>query len=269
VRRWLDLDAAPEAIDEALANLPGEPGLRLPGSVDSFEMVVRAVLGQQVTVAAARTLARRFADRFGEAIETPWPEVTHAFPSAERIAAAPVEQIGELGIIRTRAGAIQALARAWPEATRHLHEKREPEPLIEMLEGLPGIGPWTAHYIAMRALSWPDAFPPNDVAVLWARVVPDDFHARSSVLLVCSFTGLLAISQTLLELFPALLGHHVHEWRGEHFIEITVLKQFYIRWICKHVHAIVNVGDGLTFIGFKRLVSALSHVLHHVLEHAQ
>lgn len=166
VRRWLDLDAAPEAIDEALADLPGEPGLRLPGSVDSFEMVVRAVLGQQVTVAAARTLARRFADRFGEAIETPWPEVTHAFPSAERIAAAPVEQIGELGIIRTRAGAIQALARAWPEATRHLHEKREPEPLIEMLKGLPGIGPWTAHYIAMRALSWPDAFPPNDVAVL-------------------------------------------------------------------------------------------------------
>jgi AraC family transcriptional regulator of adaptative response / DNA-3-methyladenine glycosylase II len=169
VRRWLDLDASPATIDEALAGLPGEPGLRLPGCVDSFEMVVRAVLGQQVTVAAARTLARRFADRFGEPMATPWPEVTRAFPSPEAVAAATLEQIAELGIIRTRASAIQALAQAWPEASRHLHEKhgkREPDALIEMLKSLPGIGPWTAHYIAMRALGWPDAFPPNDVAVL-------------------------------------------------------------------------------------------------------
>ncbi|MET0335947.1 MAG: AlkA N-terminal domain-containing protein, partial [Rhizobacter sp.] len=170
VRRWLDLDAAPDAIDEALADLPGEPGLRLPGCVDSFEMVVRAVLGQQVTVAAARTLARRFADRFGEPIASPWPEITHTFPSPERVASAAIEHIAELGIIRARAGAIQALAQAWPEASRHLHgplqETREPDALIEMLKALPGIGPWTAHYIAMRALSWPDAFPPNDVAVL-------------------------------------------------------------------------------------------------------
>jgi AraC family transcriptional regulator of adaptative response / DNA-3-methyladenine glycosylase II len=166
VRRWLDLDANPDTIDAALADLPGEPGLRLPGSVDSFEMVVRAVLGQQVTVAAARTLARRFADRFGEPLVTPWPEVTHAFPGPERIAATAMEEIAELGIIRSRAGAIQALAQAWPAATHHLQERREPEPLIEMLKSLPGIGPWTAHYIAMRAMSWPDAFPPNDVAVL-------------------------------------------------------------------------------------------------------
>lgn len=166
VRRWLDLDASPDTIDDALAGLPGGPGLRLPGCVDSFEMVVRAVLGQQVTVAAARTLARRFADRFGEPIATPWPEVTRTFPSPETIAAAPVERIAELGIIRARAGAILALAQAWPEASRHLHDRREPAALIEMLKQLPGIGPWTAHYIAMRALSWPDAFPPNDVAVL-------------------------------------------------------------------------------------------------------
>ncbi|HEY0817854.1 MAG TPA: AlkA N-terminal domain-containing protein, partial [Rhizobacter sp.] len=166
VRRWLDLDASPDTIDAALADLPGAPGLRLPGCVDGFEVVVRAVLGQQVTVAAARTLARRFADRFGEPIATPWPEITRSFPAPEAVAAAPVEQIAELGIIRTRAGAIQALARAWPEAVRHLHHQREPEALIAMLRTLPGIGPWTAHYIGMRALSWPDAFPPNDVAVL-------------------------------------------------------------------------------------------------------
>lgn len=166
VRRWLDLDASPDTIDEALAGLPGERGLRLPGCVDSFEMVVRAVLGQQVTVAAARTLARRFADRFGEPVATPWPEVGRTFPSPQTVAALRPEQISELGIIRTRAGAIQALAQAWPEASRHLHEQREPAALIAMLKALPGIGSWTAHYIAMRALSWPDAFPANDVAVL-------------------------------------------------------------------------------------------------------
>jgi AraC family transcriptional regulator of adaptative response / DNA-3-methyladenine glycosylase II len=142
VRRWLDLDADPATIDGALADLPGAPGLRLPGSVDAFEMAVRAVLGQQVTVAAARTLARRLVDRFGE-----------------------------LGIIRARAGAIQALATAWPALSERLRGEATPERLIEDLCALPGIGPWTAHYIAMRATGWPDAFPPKDVAVLNAMNV--------------------------------------------------------------------------------------------------
>jgi AraC family transcriptional regulator of adaptative response / DNA-3-methyladenine glycosylase II len=168
VRRWLDLDAMPQTIDAALANLPGAPGLRLPGSLDAFELAVRAVLGQQVTVAAARTLARRLADRFGEPMHTPWPDVTRCFPSPETMAQAPVERIAELGIIRTRAGAIQAIAAAWPEIAPLLVARARPEPLIERLCDLPGIGPWTAHYIAMRALGWPDAFPPNDVAVLKA-----------------------------------------------------------------------------------------------------
>ena len=81
VRRWLDLDAAPEAIDAALAELPGAPGLRLPGSVDGFELAVRAVLGQQVTVAGARTLARRLVERFGSDVATPWADVHRAFPA--------------------------------------------------------------------------------------------------------------------------------------------------------------------------------------------
>ena len=168
-RRWLDLDAAPHAIDAALSTIPGDPGLRLPGSVDTFELAVRAVLGQQVTVAAARTLARRFADGFGEAIETPWPaEVSRAFPAPSLIAATPIEKIAELGIIRSRAGAIVAIARAWPAIVPLLSPHARAEPLIEQLCELPGIGPWTGHYIAMRALGWPDAFPPNDVGVLKA-----------------------------------------------------------------------------------------------------
>jgi AraC family transcriptional regulator of adaptative response / DNA-3-methyladenine glycosylase II len=167
-RRWLDLDAQPQAIDAALADLPGTPGLRLPGSRDACELAERAVRGQHVTVAAARTLARRLVERFGEALRTPWADVNRTFPSPAALAGAPVERIAELGINRTRAGAIQAIAQAWPELSPLLAAHARPEPLIERLCALPGIGPWTAHYIAMRALGWPDAFPPNDVAVLKA-----------------------------------------------------------------------------------------------------
>jgi AraC family transcriptional regulator of adaptative response / DNA-3-methyladenine glycosylase II len=156
VRRWLDLDAAPHAIADALDPLPGEAGLRLPGSVDAFELAVRAILGQQVTVAAARTLARRVVERFGAPVATPWPEIACTFPAPDTVAAQPVERIAELGIIRTRANAIVALAHAWPALAPRLGAHQPPEPLIEALCELPGIGPWTAHYVAMRALSWPD-----------------------------------------------------------------------------------------------------------------
>ncbi|MFT3665117.1 Ada metal-binding domain-containing protein [Piscinibacter sp.] len=167
-RRWLDLDAAPEAIDRALADLPGASGSRLPGSVDAFELAVRAVLGQQVTVAAARTLASRLVMRFGEPLATPWPDVTHQFPAPERLAAAAPGDIASLGIVRQRAGALIALAQAWPRFETLTTPAAAPDEFIAALCELPGIGPWTAHYIAMRALGWPDAFPPNDVAVLKA-----------------------------------------------------------------------------------------------------
>ncbi len=168
VRRWLDLDAAPDTIAETLAGLPGEPGLRLPGSVDAFELAVRAVLGQQVTVAGARTLARRLVERFGGDVETPWPDVHRTFPQPSTLADVPIERIAELGIIRSRVGAIQALARDWDGIAPLLRIGAAPEALVERLCALPGIGPWTAHYIAMRALGWPDAFPPGDVAALKA-----------------------------------------------------------------------------------------------------
>lgn len=167
-RRWLDLDATPDAIDAALAGLPGSPGIRLPGSLDAFELAVRAVLGQQVTVAAARTLARRLVERFGEPLGSPWPDITRSFPAPAAIAAAPIERIAELGIVRQRANALVALARAWPELTQVLATRLDPQAWVDALCALPGVGPWTAQYIAMRACAWPDAFPPNDVAVLKA-----------------------------------------------------------------------------------------------------
>ena len=168
VRRWLDLDATPETIDTALAALPGAPGLHLPGGTDVFELAVRAVLGQQVTVAAARTIAKRLVERFGVPLATPWAEITRCFPQPALLADTPIEHIAELGIIRTRAAAIIAIAQAWPEIAALLATRARPEALIARLCEIKGIGPWTAHYIAMRALGWPDAFPPNDVAVLKA-----------------------------------------------------------------------------------------------------
>jgi len=168
VRRWLDLDAAPETIAETLVGLPGEAGLRLPGSIDAFELAVRAVLGQQVTVAAARTLARRLVERFGTDVATPWRDVDRTFPGPVDLATTPIERIAELGIIRSRAGAIQALGANWNSLAPLLSPGAAPEALVERLRELPGIGPWTAHYIAMRALGWPDAFPPGDVAALKA-----------------------------------------------------------------------------------------------------
>ena len=171
-RRWLDLDAAPEVIDGALGEFPSRLGTRLPGALDGFELAVRAVLGQRITVAAARTLARRLVDRFGARVVTPWPELHRAFPSPKAIAKANAEHIGELGILRTQVAALQQLAAAWPEvealAGASASMDQRAEALIAKLITLPGCGPWTAHYIAMRWLGWPDAFPPGDVAVLKA-----------------------------------------------------------------------------------------------------
>jgi AraC family transcriptional regulator of adaptative response / DNA-3-methyladenine glycosylase II len=165
-RRWLDLDADPQAIARALHGLPGEDGLRLPGGLDAFELAVRAVLGQQVTVAAARTLARRVVERFGSPVATPWPELDRCFPAPAVLARLAVDDIAELGIIRSRAAAVVALAQDWPALQALLQPRSAAPPLLERLCALPGIGPWTAHYVAMRALGWSDAFPPGDVAVL-------------------------------------------------------------------------------------------------------
>ena len=166
VRAALDLDADPLAIASVLqASFPGTDGLRVPGTLNGFELAVRAVLGQQVTVAAGRTLAQRLVARFGSPIATPLPALTHLFPSPAVLATASGDGLGELGIVRQRQAAIVALARAVEDGGLQLHPGADIPATVALLQTLPGIGEWTAHYIAMRALRWPDAFPAGDVAL--------------------------------------------------------------------------------------------------------
>jgi len=174
VRAMLDLDADPRAINSLLR--PGFPlgdGLRVPGTLDGFELAVRAVLGQQITVAAARTLAARLVQRFGEPIETPIAGLNRLFPSAAALAAASGDALGQLGIVRQRQAAIQAIASAVAAQRLSLHAGADVPATLAALKALPGIGDWTAQYIAMRALRWPDAFPAGDVALQKALGVQD------------------------------------------------------------------------------------------------
>lgn len=168
VRQALDLDADPARIDPVLARLPvpPRPGARLPGGLDGFEIAVRVILGQQVTVKAARTLVQRLVDRFGAPLETPFPALTHVFPDAATIAAADPEVIGRLGIVRQRVRALQALAAAVADGRLALHRAAPIEPTLDALRALPGIGDWTAQVIAMRALAWPDAWPATDIGLM-------------------------------------------------------------------------------------------------------
>ncbi len=165
VRAAFDLDADPKAINAVLnGDFPTGDGLRVPGALDGFELAVRAVLGQQITVAAARTLAQRLVDKFGEPIATPWPELTRLFPSASVLARASGDELGQLGIVKQRQAAIVGLAKAVAGGLQ-LHGGADVHATLEALKALPGIGDWTAQYIAMRALRWPDAFPAGDVAL--------------------------------------------------------------------------------------------------------
>lgn len=169
VRRLFDLHADPAAINAILGKLAeANPGLRVPGSFGGFEMAVRAILGQQVSVAGASTLAGRFAARFGASVSVPVPALTHLFPLASRIAGATVDEIGRLGITGRRAETIIALAKAIGTGDLLLEPGHRVEGTLRKLQKIPGIGVWTAQYIAMRALSWPDAFPHTDLGIFKA-----------------------------------------------------------------------------------------------------
>ena len=166
VRAWLDLDADPAAIHAVLgADFPALAGLRVPGTLDGFELAVRAVLGQQVTVAAARTLTTRLVERFGTPLATPIDGLTRLFPSPAALAAASGDELGQLGLVRQRQAAIHALAQAVSSGQISLHAGADVAATMDALKALPGIGAWTADYIALRALRWPDAFPAGDVAL--------------------------------------------------------------------------------------------------------
>lgn len=166
VRAMFDLDADPAAINSVLHGaFAGGDGLRVPGAMDGFELAVRAVLGQQITLAAARTLAQRLVARFGETIATPWPDLTRLFPAPAVLAAASGDALGQLGIVRQRQAAIVGIAQAVLDQRLQLHGGADVNATVATLKALPGIGDWTAQYIAMRVLRWPDAFPAGDAAL--------------------------------------------------------------------------------------------------------
>jgi AraC family transcriptional regulator of adaptative response / DNA-3-methyladenine glycosylase II len=168
-RRLLDLDADPVAVAEQLGGDPllaplvrGAPGRRVPGAVDGGELAVRAVLGQQISVAGARTLAGRLTAALGAPLPERDGALTHAFPSAEAIAATDP---ATLPLTRARAFGLVALCRALAERSLSLDPGADRAAARERLLTLPGIGPWTAEYVAMRALGDPDAFPATDLGV--------------------------------------------------------------------------------------------------------
>ena len=174
VRALFDLDARPDLIARHLARdarlsraVKANPGLRVPGAFNGFEMGLRAILGQQVTVKAATTIACRFVETFGEPIVTPFPELHRLTPAPARVAAASLDDVARHGIVAARSRSIIALAAAHESGELSLdggtHHK--PDDAIRRMTELPGIGAWTAHYIAMRALRWPDAFPKEDIAI--------------------------------------------------------------------------------------------------------
>ena len=171
VRRMFDLDARPDVIAAVLRRDPGlapmlraRPGLRVPGALDPFEAAVRALLGQQVSVAAATTLAGRFAGAFG-APYAGSPGLTVRFPTAAEVAAAGAARVAAIGLPASRAEALHGLARGVASGAVDLATPRDLDRFVAELVALPGIGPWTAHYLAMRALHLPDAFPAGDLGV--------------------------------------------------------------------------------------------------------
>ncbi len=165
----LDLDSDPQAVAEVLsadpllgARVALAPGRRVAGHVDAHELAVRAVLGQQVSLAGARTLAARLVRAHGEAVARPTGSVTAAFPSAATLAGVDP---GELAMPATRRRAVLGLAEALASGNLVLDSGADRDEARARLLALPGIGPWTSEYIAMRALRDPDAFLPTDLGV--------------------------------------------------------------------------------------------------------
>jgi AraC family transcriptional regulator of adaptative response / DNA-3-methyladenine glycosylase II len=169
VKALMDLSCNPVEVARALGKLAERrPGLRVPGAFDGFEVAVRAIVGQQVSVAAARTVAGRIAAAFGDALQTPFDSVNRIFPTAEKISGLAYGQIARLGMPGARAKTIIGIARAIADGKLELMPNADIDATLEKLRSLPGVGEWTAQYLAMRALAWPDAFPHTDLGVMRA-----------------------------------------------------------------------------------------------------
>lgn len=168
-RRLFDLDADPESVNAALGRDPilgrgvrARPGLRVPGHPDGMELIARAIIGQQVSVAGARTIAARLTQRFGKPLDVPDGPITHRFPDAAALAELATE---DLPMPRARAAALRAAAAAIADGVITVDPGVDRDELRARLVALPGIGPWTAEYVLMRAVGDPDAFLATDLGV--------------------------------------------------------------------------------------------------------
>jgi AraC family transcriptional regulator of adaptative response / DNA-3-methyladenine glycosylase II len=171
-RQLLDLDADPVAVCEALRNEPligpvvaRDPGRRVPGAADGFELAVRAVIGQQVSVPGARTVAGRLVEAAGEPLPEPSGTLTHLFPTPRALVDLAESDPGAFAMPASRRRALVALAGAVGDGDVVIDPGADPVELRRSLVALPGIGSWTAEYVAMRALRDPDAFMPTDLGI--------------------------------------------------------------------------------------------------------
>lgn len=179
LRAMFDLDANPTTVDTQLGadlllgpSVRRHPGLRVPGAWTTFELAVRAVLGQQVSVAGASTLAARLAMKFGQPVSSPFPSLSRLAPSAKDLAAASPHEIAAIGLPRARAMALRELAAAVVRGELNFGPGTTIEEALTALRRVRGIGEWTAQYVAMRALRFPDAFPAADLGVRKALAAP-------------------------------------------------------------------------------------------------
>ncbi|MFL1550330.1 DNA-3-methyladenine glycosylase family protein [Pseudomonas sp. D47] len=170
LRAMFDLDAQPELINAQLAVDPlmaqlvaARPGLRVPGTWDGLELAIRAVLGQQITVVAAIRLAGKLVAQYGQSLQTPYAGITHVFPTAEVLAAA---DLATLGMPKARGRTLSGVAQALLDDSQLFEPKASLQEGVARLVALPGIGDWTAQYIAMRQLREPDAFASGDIGLI-------------------------------------------------------------------------------------------------------
>ncbi|MDH8679314.1 Ada metal-binding domain-containing protein [Fusibacter bizertensis] len=181
VKKAFDLDAIPEALPEGI-----NKGIRLPGCFDGFEVVLRAIIGQQITVKAATTLSGRMVAYLGEKTQTPWDELSRFFPSPKEFRESGlniVDTLGSLGIISLRGRAIASVVDCMLNQEISFEKSKGPDELIESLMKIKGIGIWTAQYVAMRSLSWPDVFLESDLIIkqkLTPHLDPNLKYARAA-----------------------------------------------------------------------------------------